>query len=98
MTHRRTSRLIGATQERCPYCTGSHIIKKGRRTKQHETVQLWYCHDCARVFTPQRTKGTSYPIRVIIAALTHYHRGHTAEATRKHIKERYGMALPIRTL
>jgi len=31
--------------------------REGKRYKKLETVQLWYCLACDRVFTPQRAKG-----------------------------------------
>jgi ATP-dependent exoDNAse (exonuclease V) beta subunit len=63
-----------------------------------ETVQLWYCAHCDRVFTPQRAKGKTYPMKVILEALMLYYRGETREHTSKRIRERYGMAIPARTL
>ncbi len=36
-------KLIGDRQERCLYCYGTKIIRKGKRRKKFETVQLWYC-------------------------------------------------------
>jgi len=91
-------RLVGERLERCIYCQGTDIRKEGRRRKKHETVQLWYCHNCDRVFTPQRAKGRTYPLKVIIESLMFYYRGETRERTSKWIKERYGVAVPTRTL
>jgi len=39
------------------------ITREGRRYKKLETIQLWRCHDCDRVFTPQIAKGESFPRR-----------------------------------
>ena len=36
----KTLPLIGTTVERCPYCDGTAIIKKGQRRKKLETLQL----------------------------------------------------------
>jgi hypothetical protein len=56
----------GSQQERCIYCSGSKITKKGVRKKKFEPVQLWYCKDCDAVFTPRALKGKTYPIPVIL--------------------------------
>ncbi len=32
-------KIIGERQERCLYCSGTKIIKKGKRRKKFETVQ-----------------------------------------------------------
>ncbi len=45
-------KIIGDRQERCLYCSGTKIIKKGKRRKKFETVQLWYCKDCDTIFAP----------------------------------------------
>src|SRR5580698_1429943 len=62
----RARRLVGIEVERCPYCQGTALRREGKRQKKHETVQLWYCRTCDRVFTPQRAKGKTYPLKVIL--------------------------------
>jgi hypothetical protein len=59
------------TQDRCIYCFGKEITKKGTRKKKFETVQLWYCKTCEQVFTPNAAKGKTYPIPVIIEGLNY---------------------------
>lgn len=95
-TH-HTPRLIGTVLERCLYCESTDIIKKGKRYKKLETIQLWYCHHCERVFTPQIAKGKTYPLKVILESLMLYYRGETRLRTSERIKERFGMAVPPRT-
>lgn len=93
-----SQRLIGTQVERCPYCSGKDIIKKGKRRKKYETVQLWYCYHCERVFTPQVAKGKTYPLPVILHGLSLYHSGHTLTESTKRLKARYGFAIQPRTL
>jgi len=90
-------RLIGAALERCLYCESPDIIKKGKRYKKLEIIQLWYCHHCQCVFTPQITKGKTYPLKVILESLMLYYRGETRLHTSERIKERFGIAVPPRT-
>jgi ATP-dependent exoDNAse (exonuclease V) beta subunit len=94
----RGRRLIGAEVERCIYCGGTKISKEGKRYKKLETVQLWYCRTCDRVFTPQRAKGRSYPLKVILEALMLYYQGETRARVSLLIKDRFGITLPERTL
>jgi len=54
---RSHTRLIGDQCERCLYCHGLRITREGKRYKKLETIQLWRCHDCNRVFTTQIAKG-----------------------------------------
>ena len=94
----RAARLVGTDLERCIFCNGAEITREGRRHKKLETVQLWYCHSCGRVFTPQRAKGKTYPLKIILESLMLYYRGDTRTHVAKRIKERFGIAIPPRTL
>src|SRR5580700_10128989 len=71
--------------DRCPHCSSRNLAKKGVRYKKFETVQLWRCANCRRVFTPASTrlKNKTYPAGVILDALTWYDLGYTLDDTRK---------------
>ena len=90
--------IVGARLERCIFCQGTHIVRKGLRHKKLETVQLWRCNDCDRVFMPQRAKGKTYPLKLILESLTLYYRGEPRVRVVKRIKERFGVVVPVRTL
>lgn len=102
MTHRATSsrkrRLIGVNVERCIYCDRLGIRKEGKRYKKLEVVQLWYCPHCDAVFTPQKAKGKTYPLKVILEALMLYYRGETRATAIDRVQSRYGVKLSPRTL
>jgi transposase-like protein len=69
--------------ERCPHCGSVKLVRKGTRTKKLETVQLWKCLACGRVFTPAppALRHKTYPLAVILDGITFYNLGHTlAEA------------------
>jgi ATP-dependent exoDNAse (exonuclease V) beta subunit len=94
----RGKHLVGAELERCIFCRGTKIAREGKRYKKLETVQLWYCRTCDRVFTPQRAKGKTYPLKLVLESLILYYRGETRTVTAKKIKERFGITVPARTL
>ena len=98
MESARRRRLVGSEIERCIYCRGKSIRREGLRQNKYETIQLWYCKACDRVFTPRRAKGRTYPLKIILESLMLYYRGATREATIKTIRERFGLAVPPRTL
>jgi hypothetical protein len=53
--HSSNSRLRAQSAKRpghCPHCAGTKLSRKGTRTNKLETVQLWQCLTCGRVFTP----------------------------------------------
>ena len=63
--------------EACPHC-GSHVLtRRGTRKKKLEIVQLWRCASCKRVFTPgpAALHNKTYPLRMILSALTDYNTG-----------------------
>jgi transposase-like protein len=90
--------LIGANTERCIYCEGTRITREGKRYKKLETIQLWYCHDCGRVFTRQIVQGKRTPLKVILESLCLYYRGETRRRVAQRIKERFGIRVSPRTL
>ena len=94
----RGKRLVGTELERCIFCRGTKITREGKRYKKLETVQLWYCRDCDRIFSPQRAKGKTYPLKIVLESLISYYRGDTREVTAKRIKEQFGIPVPVRTL
>ena len=72
--------------ERCPHCASVKLVRKGTRAKKLETVQLWRCTACGRVFTPSPAalRHKTYPLAVILDGITLYNLGHTlAEAAAK---------------
>src|ERR1700693_4242034 len=75
--------LTSKQPEACPHC-GSHVLRRrGTRKKKLEIVQLWRCAACKRVFTPgpAALHHKTYPLRMILAALTDYDTGYTLEQT-----------------
>jgi transposase-like protein len=78
--------------ERCPHCGSTAISRKGTRRKKIEIVQLWRCSSCKRVFTPTPAplRNKTYPLRIVIEAITLYDLGYTLDATVDKIKSRHG--------
>lgn len=72
---------IPSTFSNCPYCQGRDIAKRGTRKTKYETRQLFYCNLCKKTFTPQKVKGHSFPLKVILDGLNFYNTGFTLEAS-----------------
>ena len=78
--------------EACPHC-GSHVLtRRGTRRKKLEIVQLWRCASCKRVFTPgpAALRNKTYPLRMILDALTTYSLGYSLEETAARIRSKSG--------
>ncbi|MGA7323544.1 MAG: hypothetical protein WBX25_03430 [Rhodomicrobium sp.] len=84
----------------CPYC-GSHVItRKGIRKKKLEIVQLWRCAACKRTFTPgpAALRNKTYPIRIVLQALTLYNLGYSLTETAKRFKSKTGRTISPTTI
>jgi transposase-like protein len=75
--------LTAKLPEACPYCGSHALTRRGTRKKRLEIVQLWRCASCKRVFTPgpAALHNKTYPLRMILSALTDYNLGYTLEET-----------------
>src|ERR1700730_5156812 len=74
----------------CPNCGGRNITRRGTRKKKLEIVQLWRCASCKRVFTPgpAALHNKTYPLRMILSALTDYDTGYTLQETAARLKKK----------
>lgn len=82
----------------CPYCKDREIVKRGLRRKKLETIQLYYCQNCRRKFTPLLFKGKTYPLKIIFEALTLYNRLFTLQEAAKQVSEKYGLSISPQNL
>ncbi|MFC1478763.1 PD-(D/E)XK nuclease family protein [Candidatus Margulisiibacteriota bacterium] len=82
----------------CPYCHGKEIIKKGIRYKKHEKVQLYHCAKCDKRFTPLITKNKTFPLKIIISALTLYNRFLSLEEAAEIVSEKYGIKVSMQNI
>lgn len=79
--------------ETCPYCNGRDIIKKGQRVKKYGDIQLYYCKHCDKKFTPGVDKYKTFPLRLVIDAVTLYNRLYSLEDSVKLVSEKYGISV-----
>jgi transposase-like protein len=82
----------GKRPERCPHCGSTAVTRKGTRKKKIEIVQLWRCGSCKRVFTPAPAvlRNKTYPLRMVLDAITMYDLGYSLDATADKIVARHG--------
>jgi transposase-like protein len=75
--------LTAKQPEACPHCGGRNLTRRGTRRKKLEIVQLWRCAACKRTFTPgpAALHNKTYPLRMILSALTDYNLGYSLEET-----------------
>lgn len=75
----------------CPYCQGKDFVKRGQREKKHETIQIFYCKKCDKKFTPAISKHKTFPLRIIMDAITLFNRCNTLEESAAKVSEKYGI-------
>ena len=63
-------------------------MRKGQRKKKLKTIQLWRCNDRNKVFTPQPLRGKSFPLPLILQAVTLYNQGYSPDAVCRSMTER----------
>jgi transposase-like protein len=76
--------------EQCPHCGSHNVARRGTRTKKLEIMQLWRCKACKRVFTPgpAALHNKTYPLRMILGALTDYNLGYSLHETAARLKKK----------
>src|SRR3979409_833213 len=82
--------LTAKQPDACPRCGSHSLTRRGTRKKKLEIVQLWRCTSCKRTFTPGPAvlHNKTYPLRMILSALTDYNLGHTLAATSARLKKK----------
>ncbi len=92
--------LTSKQPEACPHCGGRSLTRRGTRKKKLEIVQLWRCASCKRTFTPgpAALRNKTYPLRVILSALTDYDTGFTLEETAARLKKKTHRAVSPSTI
>jgi transposase-like protein len=86
--------------EACPHC-GSHVLtRRGIRKKKLEIVQLWRCASCKRTFTPgpAALRNKTYPLRMILSALTDYNTGYSANEAAQRLKKKTNRSVSSSTI
>jgi hypothetical protein len=75
------------------------LTRRGTRKKKLEIVQLWRCASCKRTFTPgpQAIRGKTYPLRMVLDALSIYSIGYSLE-TAARIKSKSGHRVAASTV
>ncbi len=74
-----------ADQIQCPKCNSKIIVKKGVRKNKFQILQQFRCKDCKYIFTINKSKNTTYPIKEILKAISFYNLGYTLNKTKENL-------------
>ena len=86
--------------QECPHCGSHALTRRGTRKKKLEIVQLWRCASCKRTFTPgpAALHNKTYPLRMILSALTDYNLGYSLQETAARLKKKTNRAVSPSTI
>src|SRR5437899_7049728 len=92
--------LTAKQPEACPHCGSHNLTRRGTRKKKLEIVQLWRCASCKRVFTPgpAALHNKTYPLRMILSALTDYNLGYSLADTAARLKKKTNRSVSPSTI
>src|SRR5215831_18749351 len=92
--------LTAKQPDACPSCGSRNLARRGKRKKHLEIVQLWRCKSCKRTFTPgpAALRNKTYPLRIILGALTDYNLGYTLEQTAERLKKKTNRSVSPSTI
>jgi len=74
-----------ASQPQCPKCHSEIVVKKGIRKNKLQILQQYQCKECNYIFTKNPSKNTTYPIKIILNAISSYNLGRTLQETKEKI-------------
>ena len=69
----------------CLKCASTAIVKKGIRKNKLQILQQYQCKECNYIFTKNPSKNTTYPIKIILNAISSYNLGRTLQQTKENL-------------
>lgn len=82
----------------CPKCRCISTTKRGKRRNQLRTLQIYQCSECLHRFTGEAGKNRTYPLKLILDAITTFNLGYPVTETRSILRRRYHREVPERTI
>ncbi len=80
---------INERQISCPICSSKKTKKHGIKKKKLQTVQRYFCNACKKTFTLQPQNSKTYPLKLILNAISHYNLGYSQAEAAKEISKRF---------
>ena len=72
----------------CPECHSEYTVKKGKRRNRLQTVPLYLCNECTHRFSGTPGKHKTYPLKIILEAISAYNLGHSLTDTQRILRQR----------
>jgi PD-(D/E)XK nuclease superfamily len=82
----------------CPKCPCKSTTRRGKRRNRLRTLQLFQCPECLHRFTGEPGKNRTYPLRLILDAISTFNLGYSITDTRSLLRRRFHVDVPDRTI
>jgi len=82
----------------CPQCQCKNTVKKGKRRNRLRTLQMYRCTECLHRFTGEAGKNRTYPLKLILDAISTFNLGYSITDTQRRLRERAHIQVPERTI
>lgn len=82
----------------CPYCQSTYVVKKGKRRNRLQTFQLYQCAECEYRFTAGPGRNRTYPLKVILDAVSTFNLGHSLADTQRILRRKAHVDIPEGTI
>src|SRR5260370_9587135 len=82
----------------CPKCHCKSTTRRGKRRNRLRTLQLFQCTECLHRFTGEPGKNRTYPLRLVLDAVSTFNLGYSITDTRSILRRRFPVAVPDRTI
>lgn len=82
----------------CSSCNSKNLVKRGKRKNKYQTIQQYYCKDCKKTFALKPIKNKTYPITIILNAISYYNQGYSLKVSAEAIKKQYKLNLSPQTI
>src|SRR6266851_7280896 len=82
----------------CPKCHCKSTTRRGKRRNRLRTLQLFQCPECLHRFTGEAGKNRTYPLKVILDAISTFNLGNSLTDTQRILRQRSHVEIPARTI
>ena len=82
----------------CPKCHCKSTTRRGKRRNLLRTLQLFQCPECLHRFSGGAGKNRTYPLKLILDAVSTFNVGYSITDTRSVLRRRFHVDVPDRTI
>lgn len=86
------------TKIKCPACASANIKKSGISQQKLQTRQKYFCNSCNKTFSLAAIKNKTYPIHILLHAVSSYNLGYPQSKIQKLLAKRFRLRPSQKTI